>query len=252
MPLGTLEQQDVTPSQRGGTKWESFMCRTRNIRQHQFTVKKRTKWKACQVVISVLLRERQRHLFIWIFLISKRIPDLLCLSLLLKHVFFSVRSLLTALRCTSLSNAWGWSHPCRRDFPWVTFTLYSFIHFIFCWARHGMNSQWQQTNSSLTHFVIALIASVTHTQIPRCAWLPFTCMSMHSVSRCVPKVAETRTQNLRKTQSCIATVLGQCGKGLAPGVSVGYTDIKSKVSKEECICNCRIIDRFSKSLMSVT
>lgn len=72
------------------------------------------------------------------------------------------------------------------------------------------------------------------------------------MSRCVPKVAETRTQNLRKTQSCIATVLGQCGKGLAPGVSVGYTDIKSKVSKEECICNCRIIDRFSKSLMSVT
>jgi len=59
-------------------------------------------------------------------------------------------------------------------------------------------------------------------------------MSMQSTSRHVPSVGEVSTQNLGETQSCgLVTVLGQCGKGLAPGMSMAPAGIKVSVSPEK-------------------
>lgn len=71
-------------------------------------------------------------------------------------------------------------------------------------------------------------------------------MSTQSTSRHVPRVAEVSTQNLGETQSCgLVTVFGQCGKGLAPGISVAYTGTKVNISKKECVW-------FSKAVKSAT
>ena len=78
-------------------------------------------------------------------------------------------------------------------------------------------------------------------------------MSMQSTSRHVPRVAEVSTQSLGETQSYVlVTVLGQCGKGLAPGISMAYTGIKVNISKKECVCNSTVIDCFLKAIKSAT
>lgn len=78
-------------------------------------------------------------------------------------------------------------------------------------------------------------------------------MSMQYTSRCVPRAAEVRTQNLGEAQSCVLViVLGQCGRGLAPGISMAYTGIKVSMSKKECDCNSTVTNCFSEAIKSAT
>lgn len=122
-------------------KWENCIRRTRNICQHQFTVKKR--------------RTRSRillgcwHQFCWekgkafahlIFFNIKADSGSTVLELVAKAcVYFIAWSHFSALRCMALSNIWCLSHPCKRDF-----SLGHFYSVFLCLSHLLLANKWDE------------------------------------------------------------------------------------------------------------